>query len=107
MGVLITLIKVWLALRSVKYYTTFLTVYSHDSTLGIIQNFHKSTESTLGEGVNPGGHLDLATVPVHERSLANQHFCDMLLGRGGVRKKTTLCMHVKMLKIMDGPLLIT
>ena len=27
-GVLITLIKVWLALRSVKYYTTFFTVNS-------------------------------------------------------------------------------
>ena len=48
--------------------------------------------------------LILATVPVYETSLANQHFCSTLLGRReGVRKKSTLCMLVKMLKIMDGP----
>ena len=49
--------------------------------------------------------LVLATVPVHETSLANQHFYSMLLGRReGVRKKSTLCTLAKMLKIMDGPL---
>ena len=35
-----------------------------------------------------------------------QHFYSMLLGRReGVCKKSTLCMFVKMLKTMDGPLL--
>ena len=49
--------------------------------------------------------LVLASVPVHETSLANQHFYNMLLGRReGVCKKSTLCTLVKMLKIMDGPL---
>ena len=48
--------------------------------------------------------LVLATVPVHETSLANQHFYSTLLGRGeGVCKKSTLCMLVKMLKNLDGP----
>ena len=48
--------------------------------------------------------LILATVPVHETSLANQHFCSALLGRReGVWKKSTLCTLVKMLKIVDGP----
>ena len=51
--------------------------------------------------------LVLATVPVHEISLANQHFYSTLLGRReGVCKKRTLCTLVKMLKIMDGPLVI-
>ena len=45
--------------------------------------------------------LVLATVPVHETSLANQHFYSMLLGEG-VCKKNTLSSLVKMLKIMDG-----
>ena len=44
--------------------------------------------------------LVLATVPVHETSLVNQHFYSMLLGRReGVCKKSTLCTFVKMLKI--------
>ena len=49
--------------------------------------------------------LVLATVPVLETSLANQHlYNSTLLGRGeGVCKKSTLCTLVKMLKIMDGP----
>ena len=47
--------------------------------------------------------LVLATVPVHETILVNQHFYSTLLGRReGVCKKS-LCMLVKMLKIMDGP----
>ena len=45
--------------------------------------------------------LVLATVSVHETSLANQNF---ILGRGGVCKKDILCILMKMLKIMDGPL---
>ena len=50
--------------------------------------------------------LILATVPVYETSLVNQHFYSTLLGsREGACKKSTLCMLVKMLKIMDGPLL--
>ena len=49
--------------------------------------------------------LVLATVPVNETSLANQHFYSTLLGRReGVCKKSILCMLVKMLKIMDGTL---
>ena len=49
--------------------------------------------------------LILTTVPVHETSLANQHFYSTLLGREeGVCKKSTLCTLVKVLKIMDGPL---
>ena len=49
--------------------------------------------------------LVLATIPVHETSLANQHFYSTLLSRGEeVCKKSTLCTLVKMLKIMDGPL---
>ena len=49
--------------------------------------------------------LVLATVPVHETSLANQHFNNTLLGRReGVCKKNTLCTLVKTMKIMDGPL---
>ena len=48
--------------------------------------------------------LILATVLVHETSLANQYFYSTFLGRReGVRKKSMLCMLVKMLKIMDGP----
>ena len=48
--------------------------------------------------------LVLATVPVFEVSLANQHFYSTLLGRRkGVCKKSTLCTLVKMLKIMDDP----
>ena len=48
--------------------------------------------------------LVLATVLVHETSLANQHFYGMLLGRReGVCKKSILCALVKMLKITDGP----
>ena len=47
--------------------------------------------------------LILATVPVHETSLVNQHSYSMLLGRReGVHKKSTLCTLVKMLKIMDN-----
>ena len=43
--------------------------------------------------------LVLATVPVHETNLANQHFYSTLLGRReGVCKKSALCMLVKMLK---------
>ena len=46
--------------------------------------------------------LVLATVPVHETSLANQHFYSTVLGRGErVCKKSTLYTLVKMLKIMD------
>ena len=48
--------------------------------------------------------LILATVPVHETSLANQHFIVRYSGGGrGVCKKSTLCTFVKMLKIMDDP----
>ena len=56
--------------------------------LGIIhyfQHFHKSTESTLGGGgkfsCTLSKMLVLVTVPVHETSLANQHFYCTLLGR--------------------------
>ena len=49
--------------------------------------------------------LVLATVRVHETSLANQHFYSMLLGgKEGVCIKSTLCTLVK---IMDGPLSIS
>ena len=59
-------------------------------TIGIIhyfQHFCKSTESTLGGGSKSMQlyalkMLVLATVPVHETSLANQHFYSTLLGRG-------------------------
>ena len=68
-------------------------------SLGIIhyfQHFRKSTESTLGGGGKSSCTLSkmlvLATVPVHETSLANQHFYSTLLGRReGVCKKSTLC----------------
>ena len=51
--------------------------------------------------------LVLATVPVHETTLANQHYYSILLGRReGICKKSTLCTLVKMLKIMDGLLII-
>ena len=80
-------------------------------TLGIIhyfQHFHKSTESTLGGGKSScmlSKMLVLATTPVYETSLANQHFYSTLLGRReGVYKKSMLCTLVKMLKIMDSPL---
>ena len=47
--------------------------------------------------------LVLATVPVHEKSLANQHFYSTLLEeKEEVCKKSILCTLVKMLKIMDG-----
>ena len=53
----------------------------HQIQLGIIhyfQHFRKSTESTLGGGGKSSCTLskllDLATVLVHETSLANQHF---------------------------------
>ena len=51
--------------------------------------------------------LVLATVLVCETSLANQYFIVRLWegGRGYVCKKSTLCMFVKRLKIMDYPLL--
>ena len=56
--------------------------------LGIIhyfQHFCKSAESTLGGGGNPVVHfqkmLVLATVPVHETTLANQHFYSRILER--------------------------
>ena len=56
--------------------------------------FRKSTESKLGEGINPIVHLKMlviATVSVHEISLANQQFYSTLLGRReGVCKKSTL-----------------
>ena len=45
--------------------------------------------------------LVLATINVHETSLANQHFYSTLLGRReGVCKKSTLCTLVK---ITDDP----
>ena len=48
--------------------------------------------------------LVLANLLVHETNLANQHFYSTLLGRReGVCKKSTLCMLVKILKIMDVP----
>ena len=48
--------------------------------------------------------LVLANLLVHETNLANQHFYGTLMGRReGVCKKSTLCMLVKMLKIMDVP----
>ena len=67
-----------------------------------------SIESTLGGGDKSSCTLSkmlvLATVPVHETSLANQHFYSMLLRRReGLCKKSMLCTLVKMLKIMDGP----
>ena len=72
------------------------------------QDFHKSTEGTLGGGDKSSCTLSkmfiLATVLVHETSLANQHFYSMLLGRRvGVHKKSTLCMLVKMLKLWVVP----
>ena len=72
-------------------------------TLGTIKGqYHKSTEYTRGQFYT-FKMLVLATVPVHETSLANQHFYSMLLGRReGVHKKSTLCTLVKMLKIMDS-----
>ena len=52
--------------------------------------------------------LVLASVSVHETSLANQHFYSTLLGRReGVCKKSTLCTFVKMLKIIDDLLHVT
>ena len=51
--------------------------------------------------------LVLDTVPVHETSLANQHFYSTLLGRGKghVIRVLFVATLVNMLKIMDGPLL--
>ena len=46
----------------------------------------------------------LTTVPVHETSLASQHFYSTLLWRREGYVKSTLCMLVKLLEIMDGPL---
>ena len=40
--------------------------------------------------------LVLATVPVHETSLANQHFYSTLLGRREGYVKSMLCTFVKM-----------
>ena len=52
--------------------------------------------------------LVLASVSVHETSLANQHFYSTFLGRReGVCKKSTLCTLVKMLKIIDDLLHVT
>ena len=49
--------------------------------------------------------LVLATVLTHETSLTNQHFYSTLFSRGeGVCGKSTLCTLVKMMKIMEGPL---
>ena len=46
--------------------------------------------------------LILATIPVHETSLANQHFYSTLLGRReGVCKRVR---SVRLLKMMDDPL---
>ena len=72
----------------------------------LLSAFCRGTESTLGGGINPVVHfqklLVLATVSVHETSLANQHFYSTHLRRKeGVCKKSTLCTLVKML---DGPL---
>ena len=85
------------------------------SHLGIIhyfKHFHKSTKSTLGGGGKSSCMLSkmliLATVPVHETSLANQHFYSTHMGRReGVCKKSMLCtcMLVKMQKNMDGLLI--
>ena len=64
----------------------------------------------LGEGGKSSCMLSkmlvLATVPVFEASLANQHFYSTILGRGYIKRVATLCMLVKMLKIMDDPLVI-
>ena len=50
--------------------------------------------------------LILATIPVHETSLANQHFYSTLLGRREeVHKKSMLCTLMKMQKIIYDPLL--
>ena len=46
----------------------------------MIQHFHRRTESTLGGGGNPVVRFKNVTVPVHETSLANQHFYSTLLG---------------------------
>ena len=55
-------------------------------SLGIIQHFHKSTESMLEGGGKSGcillKMLVLNTVPIYETSLANHHFCSTLLYRG-------------------------
>ena len=82
--------------------------------LGIIhyfQNFRKITESSYARGRGKSSctlskMLALSTVPLHETSLANQHFYSTLLGRREryVKRVATLCTLVKMLKIMDGPL---
>ena len=58
------------------------------------QHFCKSTESLLGGGGKSSCMLSimlvLTIVLVHETSLTNQHFYSMLLGEGGVCKKSTL-----------------
>ena len=67
---------------------------------------HCQLFSHQGEGINPVVYFkcfDLAFVPVHEISLANQLFCSTLFSRAGVCTKSTLCTLVKMLKIMDSP----
>ena len=50
----------------------------------IFSIFARVSESTLGEGVNSVVCFQNATVPVHETSLANQHFYGTLSGRGYV-----------------------
>ena len=51
--------------------------YSYDFTSEFLQEYR---EYARERGVNPVVHLVLATVPVHETSLANQHF--YIVGEG-------------------------
>ena len=80
------------------------TLCKGPSSIIFTNNFHNSTESTLGGARGDKSSctllimLVLATVPVHETSLANQHFYSMILGRRErVCKKSTLCMLVKII----------
>ena len=48
-------------------------------------------------------NVGLSYCTIHETSLANNFYSTLLGRREGACKKSTLCMLVKMLKIMDGP----
>ena len=68
-----------------------------------LMHFHKSTESALG-----GGGKSSCTFKKCYCSLCQPiNICIVCFGQGeGVCKKSTLCMLVKMLKIMDGVKLV-
>ena len=47
----------------------------------------------LGEGVNPIVGFQKSTVPVHETSLANQHFIvHFWVGEGYVKRVLSVCL---------------